>query len=67
MINIVLIIIFFLATLFSLKIAIVTFYHFKKFDLLSDERSKKILSVFKYGTILMVFASFIIAILIIWR
>ncbi len=62
--DIFLIIIFALVSLFALIISMVIFYHFKKFSLPGDPFPVKILSIFKWGTLILLFVSFIFLIIL---
>ena len=51
MVDTILIIIYFLTALISIKIGFVIFYHFKKFNFPDNNKAEKILSVFKWGSV----------------
>ncbi len=40
--------------LFSLILAIIIFYHFKRFTLPADPNVKKVLNIFKFGMIILI-------------
>lgn len=64
MINTILVIIYFLTALISLKIGLIIFYHFKKFDLPDNEKAQRMLSLFKWGSVVFLSLGFIFLILI---
>lgn len=58
--------IYFIVALISIKVGLVVFYHFKKFNLPDNEKANKFLSIYKWGTIVLISVSFIILMIIIW-
>ncbi len=62
--NLFLIIMFALASLFSLGVGVIIFYHFKKFSLPDDFFSIRILTISKWGTVALLFISFIFLIIL---
>lgn len=63
--NIFLIVVFALISLFGMIIGFVLFHHFKKFSLPGDFSSMKILKNFKIGSIALITISFILLIILI--
>ncbi len=62
--NIILITFFVLASAFSLFIKVVIFHHFKKFSLPGDHVPMKVLSIFKKGSIILMFFTFVFLIIL---
>ncbi len=62
--NIILITFFVLASVFSLFIKTVIFHHFKKFSLPGDHVPMKTLSIFKTGSITLMFFTFVFLIIL---
>lgn len=57
---------YFIVALISIKVGLIVFYHFKKFDLPDNDKAKRFLSIYKWGSILLISISFIILMIIIW-
>ncbi len=63
--NLFLITLFALISFFSILIGFAVFHHFKKFSIPGDPFPRKVLSIFKIGSSILIFLSFIVLILLI--
>ena len=66
MLDAILIGIYFVVALISIKVGLVVFYHFKKFKLPDNEKANRLLSIYKWGSIILISISFALLIIIIW-
>ena len=57
---------YFVVALISIKVGLIVFFHFKKFQLPDNEKAKKLLSIYKWGSIVLISVSFVLLIIIIW-
>ncbi len=64
--NAVLVGIYFIITLLSIKVGLLVFYHFKKFDLPDKDKAGKFLLIYKLGSIILISLAFLILMVIIW-
>ncbi len=63
----VLIVIYFITALISIKVSLLIFYHFKKFDLPDNEKAGRFLSIYRWGSIVLLSASFLVLmVMMIW-
>ena len=59
--------IYFITALISIKVGLLVFYHFKKFDLPDDKKAARFLSIYKWGSVILISASFIVLMaMVIW-
>ena len=65
MVNAILIGIYFVAALISIKVGLIVFFHFKKFKLPDNDKAKRFLSIYKWGSIILISISFVLLIIII--